>query len=121
MGIFKLLKVKKKEEKPQCSCGCSCSASSENKENSKAAKEGELNIKVLGSGCKNCHTLHDNALEAVKELDIKANVEYVTDMARIASYGAMRMPALVVDEKVVSMGKVLKPDEIKSLLQNTGC
>ena len=44
-------------------------------------------------------------------------VEYVTDMQKIASYGVMSTPALVINEKVVSMGKVLKKEDIIKLLK----
>ena len=49
-------------------------------------------------------------------MGLAGEVEYVTDLARIAGYGVMRMPALMVNGKVVSSGKVLKPDEIAILL-----
>ena len=52
----------------------------------------------------------------VEELGLEIEVEYITDMEKIMSYGAMSMPLLVVDEKVVSVGKVLKPSEISKLL-----
>lgn len=74
-------------------------------------------ITVLGSGCKACHALHESCKEAVAELGINIEVEYVTDMQKIASYGVMRMPALVINEKVVSMGKVLKKEDIIKLLK----
>ena len=78
---------------------------------------GLCNIKVLGSGCKNCHNLLEAATQAVNKLGLPVEVEYVTDMAEVAKYGAMRMPALVVNDKVVSMGKVLKADEVESLIK----
>ena len=81
------------------------------------ALSGLCNVKVLGSGCKNCHNLFEAATEAVNKLGLPVKVEYVTDMAEVAKYGAMRMPALVVNDKVVSMGKVLKADEVESLLK----
>lgn len=76
-----------------------------------------MTIKVLGSGCKNCVTLCDNVKAAVSEMGLQAEVEKVTDFAAIAGYGVMQMPAIVVDEKVVSYGKVLKPAEVKKLLE----
>lgn len=74
-------------------------------------------IKILGSGCKNCVALADNTKTALKELNIDAEVIKVTDFAEIASYGVMSMPALVIDEKVVSFGKVLKAKEVAVILQ----
>lgn len=73
-------------------------------------------IKVLGSGCANCVKLEENARIAVKELGVEAEFIKVKDMEGIASYGIMRTPGLVVDEKVVSYGKVLTSDQIKPLL-----
>jgi small redox-active disulfide protein 2 len=76
-----------------------------------------MNIKILGSGCKNCIALADNTKAALTETGIKAEVEKVTDFAQIARYGVLSMPALVIDEKVVSFGKVLKPKEIAHLIE----
>jgi small redox-active disulfide protein 2 len=73
-------------------------------------------IKVLGSGCANCVKLEENAKIAAKELGLEAEFIKVKDMEGIASYGIMRTPGLVVDEKVVSYGKVLTADQIKPLL-----
>lgn len=75
-------------------------------------------IKILGLGCKYCTTLAENTKEALKELGLEAEIVKVTDFAEIASYGVMSTPALVVDEKVVSYGKVLKPKEIIKILEN---
>lgn len=74
-------------------------------------------VKILGTGCKNCKNLEANAKEAIKELGLDATVEKVEDMKGIMSYGVMRTPALVVDEKVKAMGRVLKVEEIKEILQ----
>ena len=76
---------------------------------------GITSIKVLGSGCKACHQLYDNTVKAVEGMGIE--VEYVTDLQKIMEYGAMSMPALVVNEKLVSSGKTLKPAEIMSLIK----
>ena len=74
-------------------------------------------IKVLGAGCKSCHQQLEYVKEAVKNLGLNIEVEYVTDMAKIMEYGVMSMPAIVVNEKVVSIGKVLKATEVQALLQ----
>lgn len=74
-------------------------------------------IKVLGSGCANCKKLEENTKEAVNELGIDATIEKVEDFKEIVKYGVMRTPALVVDEKVVIMGKVAKANEIKKHLK----
>jgi small redox-active disulfide protein 2 len=73
-------------------------------------------IKVLGPGCKNCENLADNTKAALKELGMEAEIEKVTDFGEIAGYGILSTPGLVVDEKVVSSGKVLKPKDIAKLL-----
>jgi small redox-active disulfide protein 2 len=74
-------------------------------------------IKVLGSGCKNCMVLADNVKIALDEAGIVAEVQKVTDIQQIISYGVMSTPAMVIDEKVVSFGKVLKPAEVVKILE----
>ena len=76
-----------------------------------------INVKVLGGGCSKCETLLANTKEAVAKIGVEAEVEYITDFAVIAGYGIMSTPALIVDEKIVSMGKVLKSSEIEKFLQ----
>ena len=76
-------------------------------------------VKILGSGCKNCQTLTENTKEALAELGIEAEMIKVTDFADIVTYGVMTTPALVVDDKVLSYGKVLKTKEIVKLLEKT--
>lgn len=114
-----LFKRTKKQEQAACCCGCgsSCSSSAQQEKECGCSKPGDvLQIKVLGSGCKNCHALFENTKAAVAEQSLSADVLYVTDMAEIAAYGVMRMPALVIEDTVVSMGKVLRPEEVTSLL-----
>lgn len=74
-------------------------------------------IKVLGTGCANCKKLEANAKDAVSKLGIEATVEKVEDLQDIMAYGVMKTPALVVDEKVKSMGKVLSSDDIVKLIK----
>lgn len=74
-------------------------------------------IKILGSGCSSCVKLMDNTKEALKELGIEAELEKVEDFRDIMKYGVMTTPALVVDEKVLSSGKVLKTKDIVKLLK----
>lgn len=75
-------------------------------------------IKILGSGCKNCVTLKENTEAALKEIGLEAEIIKVTDFKDIMAYGVMSTPAIVIDEKVVSFGKVLKPKEIVKILEN---
>jgi len=74
-------------------------------------------IKVLGGGCANCKKLKENTKKAIDELNIEANIEEVTDYEKILSYGVMRTPALVIDEKVVLSGRIVSSEEIKKLLK----
>lgn len=74
-------------------------------------------IKILGSGCKKCVTLKENTLVALKETGVEAEVVKVEDIKDIITYGVMSTPALVIDEKVISYGKVLKPKEIVKILE----
>ena len=74
-------------------------------------------VKVLGAGCKSCHEQFENAKAAVKAMGLDLEVEYITDMEKVMTYGVMSMPAIVVNEKVVSMGKVLKAADVEKLLR----
>lgn len=75
-----------------------------------------MNIKILGSGCKNCVALERNTREALADMDLVAEVTKVTDYPTIASYGIMKTPGLVVDEQVIVSGRVPRPAEIRELL-----
>ena len=70
-------------------------------------------VQVMGTGCRKCHALYEAATEALGA----DQVDYVTDMARIAEAGVMTTPALVLDGSVVSAGKVLTADEIRTLVE----
>ena len=72
-------------------------------------------IKVLGGGCKRCEALLSAAKEAVRNKGITAEIEYITDMTKIMETGVMSIPALMIDDTVVSSGKVLKAQEIEKL------
>lgn len=116
---------RKKEQKkaPACACNCGCPTNEVNEivnDCCAEAKDGICCIKVLGSGCKSCHALFESTKEAVKSMGIDIEVEYVTDMQKIMEYGVMSMPGLVVNEKVVSMGKVLRSNDVEQLLQKLG-
>ncbi len=76
-----------------------------------------MKVQVLGTGCKKCQQLEANAEMAVKEAGVEAEVEKVTDIAKIAEFGVMFTPALAIDGEVKSSGKVLSVDEIKAILQ----
>jgi small redox-active disulfide protein 2 len=74
-------------------------------------------LKILGTGCPKCKKLEENARLAISELGISATVEKVTELDKIMDYGVMMTPALVIDEKVVSSGKLLSASDIKALLK----
>ncbi len=98
---------KKKETSPTCSCN-----------SAKATTEVSSNIKVLGGGCDKCNQLEAATVEALTELGMDTTIEHVTDFSVIATYGIMSTPALVVDGKVVSYGKVLKKNEVIDILKD---
>lgn len=74
-------------------------------------------IKILGTGCKKCVALGENAKAAATAEGIDAKIEKVTDIIAIAGYGVMSTPGLVIDENVVSSGRVLNASEIGALLR----
>ena len=77
-----------------------------------------MNIKILGPGCARCHQLEKTASEVVKELGIDATVEEVKDMSKIIAYNVLTTPGLVIDEQVVSFGKVPSKAEVTQLIIN---
>ncbi len=77
----------------------------------------EKKIVVYGTGCKKCEQLHANALEAAQKMSVPTSVDYVTDIAAIAAAGIMSTPALAIDGKVVSSGRVLVPEAIVTLIE----
>ena len=77
-----------------------------------------MTIKVLGTGCAGCKALHETVIKAVAELNLSADVIKEEDLMKIMAYNVMSLPALVIDEKVVSKGKRLSLDEVKSFIIN---
>ena len=75
-----------------------------------------MEIKILGTGCDKCKKLEANAKEAIRELGIEASIVKIEDLVQIMKYGVMSTPGLVINDKVKSVGKVLKVDEIKKLI-----
>jgi len=77
-----------------------------------------MEIKILGTGCPKCRTLEAAVQKAVDELGLKgAQIEHVTDIAKIIEYGVMSTPALVVDGEVKISGRVPNVADIKKLLK----
>ncbi len=123
MALFNFGKKKEERQAPACACGCGCptSEAAETKaECCGTSADGICCIKVLGAGCTSCHQQYEYAKKAVKNMGLSVEVEYITDMQKIMEYGVMSMPALVVNEKVVSMGKVLKSADVEKLLHKLG-
>ena len=135
MALFNFGKKKEEETKvPTCCCGggesvtdegtgCCCDSGKKAAADSTCCGknvDGICCIKVLGAGCKSCHEQYENAKAAVKALGLDLEVEYITDMEKAMGYGVMSMPAIVVNDKVVSMGKVLKATDVEKLLRKLG-
>ena len=144
MSLFGLGKKKEEKKTTSCCCGnaegnteetrhgcgsaevsteeaCSCCCSEETTASEERCCGEPVNgiccIKILGAGCKSCHEQYENAKAAVKAMGLDLEVEYITDMEKVMAYGVMSMPAIVVNEKVVSMGKVLKAADVEKLLR----
>jgi small redox-active disulfide protein 2 len=75
-----------------------------------------MKIKILGSGCARCHQLEKTAREVVNELGIEADIEKVRDVKKIMEYPILSTPGLVIDEKVVSAGRVPSKAEMTTLI-----
>lgn len=126
MALFGLGK-KKNEKAKKSACTCNSSRTiSETAETEKVTnccsetKKGIYCVKVLGSGCASCHTLYENTQTAIEIMELHVKAEYITDLKTVMEYGVMSMPALVVNDKVLSMGKVLKARDIQKLLETSG-
>ena len=107
MGLFG-----KKKQQPACSCGA------KEPQTTTTQTAGNAGNKVLGSGCAKCNELEQAVRTALIELGMDPTIDHVTDFTQIAAYGVMTTPALVVDGKVVSFGKVLKPEQAKALIES---
>jgi small redox-active disulfide protein 2 len=77
---------------------------------------GGLEIKVLGAGCPQCDKLEQQLMAVVAETGILADIDHVRDIKEIAKHGVFGTPAVVIDGKVKSVGKIPSRDEIKSWL-----
>lgn len=108
-------KKDKEKKTTSCCCGGNCDAGSMAK--AESAKTEGAGVKVLGSGCAKCNQLEAATKAALELLGMDTTIDHVTDFSQIAAYGVMTTPALVVDGKVVSYGKVLKTEEVVKILQ----
>ncbi len=75
-------------------------------------------IQILGTGCAKCNELADNAKQAAQQLGEEVEFEKVTKLNDIMKFGCMTTPGLAIDGKVVSQGKVLKPEQIAQLIRS---
>ena len=108
-------KNRKAEKEAACCCGGNCDAESMAK--AESAKTAGASVKVLGSGCAKCNQLEVATKAALEQLGMDSTIDHVSDFSQIAAYGVMTTPALVIDGKVVSFGKVLKVEEVVKILQ----
>jgi small redox-active disulfide protein 2 len=76
-----------------------------------------MEIKVLGPGCPKCHQTEKVVMDVVSELGLTVDVEKVTDLMKIAGYGVLVTPAVVVDGEVKSVGKIPSKEEVQSWLK----
>ena len=75
-----------------------------------------LNVKILGPGCANCKRLEAVTRKVIEDLNLDAEVEEVTDMAEITRYPILATPGLVINERVVSAGRIPSEAEVAAWL-----
>ncbi len=75
-----------------------------------------MEIKVLGTGCSSCEALYETTKQAISELGCDATLIKEEELSKIIEYNILGLPALVIDEKVVSVGKKLSLAEVKELI-----
>ncbi len=73
-------------------------------------------IEVLGSGCPNCQAVERNVRRALADAGLEAQLDHVTDMAAIAGRGVLSTPGLVIDGKIVSVGRIPSVGQIAAWL-----
>lgn len=106
------------EQTPSCACSGEDSALETSMQDCcRGTESGICCIKVFGTECAACHEQLENVKAAVKAMGLSMEVEYITDLQKVMGYGVMRTPAIVVNEKVISVGKVLKAKNVQKLLQ----
>lgn len=79
-----------------------------------------MDVKILGSGCRNCQNLEANTRRALEDLGIDAHIDHVRDEVEIVAWGVMSTPALVVDDQVVVVGRVPSPAQVRDLIAAAG-
>ncbi len=106
-----------KKKKETSSCCCDVNVDAESMAKAESAKMEGASVKILGSGCAKCNQLEAATKAALEQLGMDTAIDHITDFSQIVAYGVMTTPALVVDGKVASYGKVLKTDEVVEILQ----
>ena len=116
MALFgKRKEITETKSTSSCCCGgCDC----ENMEQAEKAKSEGARVKVLGSGCAKCNALEAATKAALEQLGMDTTIEHVTDFSKIAAYGVMSTPALVIGGKVVSAGRALTQKDVLRLLKD---
>ena len=105
------------EETKEESCCCGGQCNEESVEAANKATAQYKNVMILGSGCAKCNQLEANTKDALAQMGMDDEVMHITDFGQIAAMGVMSTPALVIDSKVVSMGKVLTSDEVLKIIK----
>jgi len=77
-----------------------------------------MKIIALGGCCQKSKQNYENAIIASKKCGLNENVEHIVDMEQIMAYGVMSTPALVIDNQVVSMGRMLTVEQIEKLIRD---
>lgn len=109
MGFFRKDKQEKDTQKN--------TGTMDNKQNIIVDSDINGSIKVLGSCCDRCDELTSNIITALNECGINQNVSHITDFLEIAKHGVMSTPGLVINNRVISVGKVLNVRELKEILE----
>ena len=73
-------------------------------------------LQILGTGCPKCNQLAANAEQAIRESGLEYEIEKVTDIVKITSFGVMMTPAIAIDGEIKNTGKLLSVDEIKQII-----
>ncbi len=115
MSLFGFGDKKKEECQNKKGCCCSGNYTSENMQAAEQEKSAS-GVKILGGGCAKCNQLEAATIEALNELGMDTTIDHVKEYEKIASYGVMTTPALVIDGRVVSYGKVLNKGEVIKIL-----
>ncbi len=106
-----------KKKRENSNSGEACNA--QTKQTAAQSKPEGASIKILGSGCAKCNQLEANTREALEALHMDTAIDHITDFSQIAAYGVMTTPALLVDGKIVSFGRVLKTEEVIAVLKKS--